>query len=165
MGVSLQISWVGRDASDFARTFYVAAQIDNFRPLLNEIAEEVVSPSVSQNFKSGGRPSWPALAPSTLASKARRGHSSRILVATGALEAAASDISNYVITKDELRASPGAIPYWGFHQTGGDNLPQRTIMMLQAQDRTRINTLFAKFVRTFMVFNPNAPGGRVFRGT
>lgn len=161
MAVSLDISWVGRDASDFARTFFVAAQVDNFRPLLNEIAEEVVSPSVKKNFTAGGRPSWSALAPSTLASKVRRGHSSRILVATGALEAAASDVSNYVITKDELRASPGSIPYWGFHQTG-EGLPQRTIMMLQAQDRTKINTLFAKFIRTFLIFNPNVPGGRTF---
>ncbi len=162
MATSLEISWAGRDASDFARTFFVAAQVDNFRPLLNDIASDVISPSVRQNFAAGGRPGWQALAPSTLASKASRGHSSRILVATGALEAAASDVSNYVITKDELRASPGAIPYWGFHQTGGGNLPQRTIMMLQEQDRTRINFLWAKFIRTFMVFNPNVVGGRQF---
>ena len=159
--VQLEIAWAGRSASDFARTYRVAALIDDFQPVFKEIASEVIGPSVAQNFTAGGRPDWPPLAESTITSKSRRGHSSRILVATGALEAAAANPSGYKISKNEMAAFPVGIEYWGWHQTGASNLPQRVIMMLQAQDRTQINNIFANFIRKFMVFNPNL-GGRAF---
>lgn len=158
MVVQLDFSWAGRSASDFSRIFNVAASVNDFSGPFEEIAKSVIAPSVEENFQQGGRPAWVPLADSTKISKSRRGYPSpsRILVATGAMADAASDPKNYKISKTELKAAPFGIPYWGFHQTGGGKLPQRVIMMLQVADRTKINAIFAKFMRTFMSFTPGS---------
>lgn len=165
MAVTLEISWAGRSASDFARQFIVAANIKNFSAPLKKIGEEVVAPSITANFDSQGRPSWRPLAASTVERKSSAGVSdpSRILVHTGALKEAATNASNYHVSKDELVAMPFGIDYWVYHQTGG-GVPQRVIMMLQSQDRTKVTRIIADFVRTFMIFDPSKAGARVFTG-
>ena len=157
--IELQIGWEGRSALDFSRVYATTAAIDDFRPVLAQIASGVIGPSVATNFVSGGRPGWNELAASTLAAKAVKGQSSRILVADGALERAAGNAANYKITKDELRAAPFGIDYWVYHQSGTPRMPQRVIMMLQAEDRTAIFALFAAYMRTFIDF-----GARQFTG-
>jgi len=165
-GVALNITWEGRSASDFARVFDAAASIQDFRPALEEIAEEVIAPSVKENFDSGGRPDWAPLAESTVARKSRAGYSSpsAILIATGAMRAAASDPNQYRVTKDELRAAPWSIPYWVYHQSGTPNMPQRVIMMLQVADRTKVFRIFANYIRQFLIFDPRQAGARAFSG-
>lgn len=165
MVVELNIEWEGRSASDFARQFQVAANITNFQPALKLIANTVVAPSVRKNFASGGRPQWAPLAPATIEKKARMGVSdpTKVLVHSGAMRDAASDASAYKITKDTLRAAPFSTTYWVYHQRG-DGVPQRVIMLLQAADRTKINTIFANYFRQFIDFNP-ATGGRPFTGS
>lgn len=163
--ISLDISWAGRSASDFSRVFNTAAVIDNFKPVLEEVASEVVAPSIKDNFAQGGRPGWRPLAESTVRKKARQGASdpSKILVHTGALQRAATDAGNYQVTSDEMKAAPFGINYWGYHQVG-DGVPKRVIMMLQAADRSKINRLLSNYIRTFMVFDPSKPGARQFTG-
>ncbi len=165
MPVALDISWSGRSAADFSRVFAVAAQVDNFKPALQDIASEVIGPSIQKDFDVGGRPPWTPLAQSTIRKKSRQGAASpsKILVHSGALEKAASDHKKYTINRDTLRAWPFGNRYWGFHQVG-DGVPQRVIMMLQAADRSDITRLFANYIRTFMVFDPRKAGGRQFTG-
>lgn len=165
MGVQLSLEWEGRTAKDFARVFASAAAITNFRGVLGIIAEQVVSPSIAANFNAGGRPKWAELAESTVRRKSAAGYAnpSKILVATGAMQQAASDVKGYFLTDDTLVAGPFATTYWTYHQRG-DGLPQRIIMMLQAADRTKINTIFANFLRAQMTFDPRLPGARQFTG-
>lgn len=164
MAVSLNIQWLGRSAADFARQFDIAANVSDFRPVFQDIAQKVVAPSIAENFQAGGRPKWAPLAESTKIKKAKLGQSSRILVATGALEERASDPSKYKITRTELKAAPFGIPYWGYHQIGTPKMPYRVIMMLQAADRTKINSLFADYMRQFMTFDPRLSTTRQFTG-
>lgn len=164
MAIALDISWVGRDAKDYSRVFAVAASVDNFRPVLTNIASEVIGPSIAANFEQGGRPAWKPLAASTVEKKARQGarDPNKILVHSGALEAAATNAAGYRITNESLEAAPFGIPYWGYHQTGS-GVPKRVIMMLQAADRSKITRLMAMYIRTYMSFDPNL-GGRAFTG-
>lgn len=164
MAISLDISWEGRSAADFSRVFAIAAAVDNFEPPLKEIGSDVIAPSVAKNFDAGGRPAWLPLAESTVQRKSRAGvaNPSKILVHSGAMEAAATDPSNYRVSASELKAAPFGVRYWGFHQAG-DGVPKRIIMMLQASDRTQVMRIFSNYVRTFMNFNPRT-GGRVFTG-
>ena len=164
MAVEVSLTWVGRDAADFARVYRVAANIRSFKPVLKEIGEKVVAPSIAENFKAGGRPKWAPLADSTKRKKASRGQSSRILVATGAMERTAKSPSRYKVSRNALSAAPGP-RYWKHHQTGTPQMPQRVIMMLQAQDRTAINRKFADYFRSFMTFDPGKPGARQFLGS
>lgn len=159
------MSWAGREASDFSRVFKAAAVIDSFQPVLQEIAEDIIAPSIQANFDAGGRPAWRALSPVTIERKSRTGARSpeKILVHSGAMEQRATDPDNYKISDQELRAAPYGIPYWGYHQVG-EGVPRRVIMMLQAADRTRITRAFANYIRMFMVFDPRKRGGRQFTG-
>lgn len=154
-GVQLEIGWGGRSAADFARVFVTTAALSDFSEVLTEIGQEVIAPSVKTNFDQGGRPAWQPLAEATIAKKSSLGVSnpSKILFHTGALQAAASDSGKYVVTKDKLTAAPFGVPYWTFHQEGTPRMPQRVIMMLQANDRTKINKLFSDFIRSKMVFS------------
>jgi phage gpG-like protein len=162
MAVELQIEWEGRSAADFARQFKVAANVTNFKPALLAIGKTVISPSVRKNFEAGGRPQWLPLAPSTIERKARAGapDPSKVLVHSGRMASAAADSSAYQVTKDKLVAAPFATRYWVYHQRG-QGVPQRIMMSLQAADRTKINTIFAQYLRQFMDFSPT---GRPFTG-
>lgn len=166
MGIELSIGWQGRSAADFARVFATAAKISNFRPALAEIGAKVVAPSVAANFAAGGRPKWAPLAQSTIERKGRAGVSdpTAILVHSGAMRDAASDSKRYKVTQNQLTAAPFGIPYWGYHQSGQGRVPQRIIMMLQAADRTKVNKIFADYIRSFMIMDPRKPGGRQFVG-
>jgi phage gpG-like protein len=166
MGVALTISWQGRSAHDFARVFHTTAGISDFSPVLKDIGREVVSPSVAQNFESEGRPAWAPLSPVTIARKQAAGapRPSAILFHTGKMYEAATNHERYTVNRSMLKAYPKRGPYWIYHQKGGPRLPQRVIMMLQAEDRTKINNMFADFIRTHMVFNPRLAGARQFTG-
>lgn len=164
MAIALDMKWVGRSAADFSRQFDVAANVSDFRPVFQEIASEVVAPTVAENFKAGGRPRWAPLSESRRERKATLGLSSRVLVATGKMEQLATEASNYRITRSELKAAPFGVPYWGYHQVGTNKMPYRVIMMLQAADRTKINSMFADYMRQFMTFDPRQPGARQFTG-
>lgn len=162
MAVALTINWEGRSAKDFARVFAVAASVNDFSEVFEEIAQDIISPSIKQNFEVGGRPPWRPLADSTIQRKSAEGvpNPAKILVHSGAMETAATDHYNYQITKDEMRAAPWGIHYWGYHQVG-DGVPKRVIMMLQAADRSAINRAFANFFRQFMVID-KVTGARSF---
>jgi phage gpG-like protein len=166
MAVEIDITWAGRSASDYSRVFAVAATVDDFRPAFDEIAKKVIAPSVRANFDQGGRPAWAKLAPSTIERKSALGlpFPHKVLVATGAMQEAATDPGTYKITKDELRAGPFGIDYWLYHQAGTTSMPQRVIMMLQAQDRSQITRILGNYFRQFLVFDPRQAGARVFRG-
>ena len=166
MAVAISIGWVGRSAADFARVFDAAANIDDFSPVLKDIGEHVIAPSVAENFASGGRPHWAPLAQSTIARKTAAGamDPGKILVHTGKMQSAATNSDRYTVNKAMLKAYPKRATYWTYHQKGAGRVPQRTIMMLQAVDRTKINRMFADFVRSHMTFDPRMAGARVFTG-
>lgn len=165
MAVEISIHWEGRSAKDFARSFKIAANIDDFRPVFDKIASRVIAPSLAAHFEAGGNiPKWKALADATVRRKAAAGVSNptKILVHTGALRKEATSEKLRQLTKGEMKLIP-SLSYYAFHQKGTKRLPQRVIMRLTGQDRTDINSAFADFLRTFVNFNP-ATGGRTFTG-
>lgn len=164
--IDLTIEWDGRSAADFARVFDTAAVIDDFRPALKDVGSKVIGPSIGANFSAGGRPPWAPLAPSTIERKSREGAPSptKILYHSGALQRAATDSNKYKLEKNSITAAPYGVKYWIYHQQGTPQMPQRTIMMLQVADRTKINKIFADYIRTFMTFDPRLPGARQFTG-
>lgn len=112
--VALEMRGIGARAMDAA-------------PVLEVVANMLGEYEAAQ-FRSEGFGSWPALAPSTLASKARKGYPPRILYATGVLEESlVGDATTYAVrrvTPDELVYGT-SLPYAQYHAHGTSKMPQR----------------------------------------
>lgn len=134
----------------------LGANVDNFEEPLKRSVEEVMAPSIRQNFNSGGRPSWAPLSNFTYIMKAARGHSSDTLVATGALSSRASSPDLWTISGAEGTAAieglPADIAHGLFHQTGfvnartGKSVPAREWAVIQDEDANRIEEIFDEWL-------------------
>ena len=76
----------------------------------------------------------------------------RILVSSGALEASATNPTEYRIDSHSIVATPGP-SYWIFHQAGTRDMPQRVIMNLQIADQRIIGGIFNKFIADHLAAN------------
>lgn len=117
--------------------------IRSFREPLKRAIQQVMSPSIRQNFDVGGRPPWPELAPATLASKSGEG----ILVKTGLLQRVAGQLNVWELTSEEAYVSqlPRA-EYGVIHQDGGGFIPARPFMVIQPEDEEAIEGVFADWL-------------------
>jgi phage gpG-like protein len=90
--------------------------IRSFRVPLTRAVKQVMIPSIQENFSSGGRPPWPALAEETVARK----KSDQILIATGALRRVMGQINIWSIgpTTATIRDLPPTVKYGLVHQAG-----------------------------------------------
>lgn len=151
MAIDLVLTWDGLDAAAYSRRFRTAAAIDTFYPVLKEIGAVGIAPAIRRNFEEGGRPKWAPLAEATILKKMRLNFFSptKILVASDALMASATDPGNYVVTSHTIVAEPGP-NYWTFHQSGTSKMPQRVIMNLQIADQRKIGGLFDKYIKAHL---------------
>jgi len=148
MAIDLVIQWEGVGAPSYARRFRTAASINDFSPVLRQIAVLAIAPAIMRNFEEGGRPKWEPLQQQTIERKMRQGFHSpqRILVASGAMMDSATNAANYTISPLHIEATPGP-RYWIFHQGGiPGRLPQRVMMNLQVGDQRKVGGLFDKFI-------------------
>jgi phage gpG-like protein len=147
MAIDLVLTWDGLDADAYARRFRTAASIETFYPVLQEIGAIGIAPAIQKNFDAGGRPKWAPLAEATIKKKMQMSFFSprKILVATSAMMASATDPGRYVITSHTIIAEPGP-HYWIYHQTGTNRMPQRVIMNLQIADQRKIGGLFDRYI-------------------
>lgn len=91
--------------------------IRSFREPLKRSVQQVMIPSIRENFIVGGRPSWESLAPETIA---RRGSAQPILVRSGKLKRGVTTLAVWTITPTAatIKDLPDRIWYGKVHQAG-----------------------------------------------
>lgn len=138
-----------------------AARAKDARPAMRKV-RAIMEGANRRQFETSGAylgDSWAPLAPGTLARKARKGQDSRILRATGALEASLSGGKGRRggATRSTARAGT-SIWYAVFAKAGtknaghGASSPARPIVGLSKRDRTKAIRVVEKFLATGEVF-------------
>jgi phage gpG-like protein len=149
-GINWKFSWrpaVEVLASGFDK---MGTSIRSYKVPLNKSIKEVMSPSIAENFASGGRPSWTPLADFTIQKK---GHDT-ILYETGTLAKRAPQYNNWTVDgpAGEARLDRLRTTYGYFHQEGfvnhwtGTFTPARTWAMFQPEDEEAIEAIFWEFL-------------------
>ncbi len=117
----------------------------SLQPFLAWFGDYMVTGSIMRNFDAEGRPSWPRLSPRYAAWKEAHYPGRPILVLTGDMKAG----FDYEATEQTLKILNEKW-YWKVHNTGypPNNLPARTIVMLQNADKTVFTRGLRKFVTT-----------------
>lgn len=140
------------DESFFAALNLAADDLDRlqtklrfFREPLKTSLALVVIPSITENFRSGGRPTWKALAESTVFD---RGNAGPILVRTGKLMSAAISVGNWEVTEETLSIDnlPDKVSYAGYNQFGTKKMPARPYILFQDEDINDIVNIFEVWV-------------------
>ena len=125
----------------------LGAKFNDFSEPLRAALHEIIIPSVAENFARQGRPPWSPLAPSTVVSRGNK--TGPILYRTGKLEGAATDPSNWTVTRDFLALTNlSSVSYAGYHQMGAPraNIPARPFVEFQPEDVDAITELFGIWV-------------------
>jgi phage gpG-like protein len=122
----------------------LAHEFDDLSKPLHKAVEEVMAPSLAANFAAGGRPTWAAHSQNT---EERHPEIGSVLIATGALEGAASSPGLWSVTATEATAQGGP-DYGGIHQTGWSYGPARVWALFQPEDEARIEEVFLQWIDT-----------------
>lgn len=110
------------------------------RPAFRGIAD-LLRTSEQRQFASRGRyasAGWAPLAPSTLASKIRRGESTSILEATGTLRDSLTrktDGGHVELVEPHQLIFGSQVPYAKYHQRGTRTMPRRRPLEVRGRDR------------------------------
>jgi phage gpG-like protein len=121
----------------------LADNIQSFREPLQRSVDQVIAPSMSENFQVGGRPPWDSLAGGTVTQKG----SSQILVDTGALAGEAGDTSSWQISDESAEFVLGGEAWYGiFHQYGYGSTPARSWAVIQSEDEDDIERIFDEWI-------------------
>ena len=138
-----------------------AERAKDARPAMRKVREILEGANRNQFQTSGAYlgDSWAPLAPGTLARKARKGQDSRVLRATGALEASLSGGKGRRggATRTTARAGT-SIWYAVFAMSGtkdaghGASAPARPVVGLAKRDRTRAIRVVEKWLTTGEIF-------------
>jgi phage gpG-like protein len=137
-----------------------AISIRSFREPLKRSVQRVVNPSIDKNFDVGGRPVWQELAPATLATRAKEGSGSQILVRSGKGRRAATALARWTISMDDAAYTgnfPPSTSYMAIHQiadteevfTGPGRqafLPGRVFATIQDEDQNKIERVFREWL-------------------
>lgn len=141
--------------------------IRSFHEPLKRAIQQVAIPSFRKNFDVGGRPPWPSLAEYTQNEREAQGYGRDrpILVRTGRLKRVATQFNIWRIEggyrssrgRAYVQGLPGA-EYGAFHQAAGGvagrmspaglisgDIPQRPFLILQPEDRKKIEQVFEKW--------------------
>lgn len=145
-GISFEVEW--RPALTLVASGFdtMATSIKSFKEPLSRSIREVASPSIRENFASGGRPPWTPLAEFTIEKKGF----DDVLFETGALESKAGQLNNWTIDgiAGEAALDKLSVEYGYYHQEGfvnhwtGKFTPARTWAMFQPEDEERIEEIF-----------------------
>ena len=124
--------------------------IRSFREPLKRSIQEVVGPSMHENFAVGGRPPWEPLHERTVDDKAAGGYPEDILVRSGDLAQVAGQLNLWTIDGPggEARSTglPERVHYGIFHQSGTRFMPQREWAVIQEEDIDRIVEVFDEWL-------------------
>lgn len=133
----------------------MALDIRSFRVPLTRSVQQVMIPSIQENFASGGRPAWQSVADATRQIKANLGASLTPLTRTGALKRNMGYVSMWDITTSQatIAALPDRISYGSIHQSGsqsgsgrGSNIPARPFAVFQDADEEKISQVFDQWL-------------------
>lgn len=122
-------------------------KLGSYKVPFNRAVREVLAPSIKQNFKDGGRPSWDALKDSTVR---RKGHD-RPLIRGGKgskrLSWRAGAYKRWNINDKTAEYELPNVPYFrhqqeGFTHIGNTRVPARPFAMIQPTDRDRVERIF-----------------------
>jgi phage gpG-like protein len=145
-GLAIDISWkpaLSLLASGFDT---MSTSIKSFKVPLERSIREVMSPSIAENFASGGRPDWTPLSEFTIQKKGF----DTILVETGSLASKAPQYNNWTVDgpNGEARLDRLSVEHGYYHQEGFVNhwtskfTPARTWAMFQPEDGDRVEEIF-----------------------
>lgn len=123
----------------------LSRNLHNFTEPLTISLEEVIIPSIRENFNAEGRPSWAQLAENTV--KARKS-SHPILHVTGTLEDAVTSRSSWRVTPSEVSLASLGVSYAAFHQGGTSKMPARQFVAIQSEDVEKITEIFNVWLET-----------------
>lgn len=133
----------------------MAMDIRSFRVPLTRAVQQVMIPSIQENFSVGGRPGWQSVADATQQIKANLGSPVTPLTRTGTLKRNMGYLSMWDITTDQatISALPDRIAYGGVHQSGsrigagrGSNIPARPFAVFQDADEDKITEIFDQWL-------------------
>lgn len=125
--------------------------IRSFRVPLTRAIQQVMAPSMQENFDMGGRPAWQPVSEATALIKGRMGAPDTPLTRTGELKRNMGYLSMWTITQEDASIDqlPERIFYGTIHQGGsrngggrGSNIPQRQFAMFQPDDEDKIREVF-----------------------
>jgi len=142
---SIVLGWLPHNPREEAAVYRrIASDIKKTKIPIAASIVEVMSPSIVENFRVGGRPKW---APLSTFTKAKKGHD-RILFESGKLARSTTGINAWNIDDGEasLRGDPkyGVFQNEGFYNVRfGVNVPAREWAVLQSQDIDKIVEVFA----------------------
>lgn len=126
----------------------IEARLTDFSEPLKVALTDIILPSVAENFARQGRPPWQPLALSTVISRGYK--TGPILYRTGKLYNAATDPTNWTVTRDMLALTniSSKVKYAGVHQMGAPraNIPARPYVEYQPQDIEDITVLFGLWI-------------------
>jgi hypothetical protein len=122
--------------------------IRSFRVPLKRAIQQVVAPSLGENFLAGGRPdSWVPLTDATIQIKQEEGSTyppEQILMRTGLLFTTIQQLNIWEITTTQasIPALPDKIAYGEAHEFGLGFNPERPFIVLQDQDLDKVDKVF-----------------------
>jgi phage gpG-like protein len=134
-----------------ARLTGIGDRVIDVAPAFRTIARGLMADE-RRRFDTGGYGTWPVLDPVTVRAKAAKGHSPRILEATGTLRRALTvehaPGQRLEIGRTEMTfglATNGAAYYGRFHQKGA-GVPKRTVISVTPRQRTEISDRVRSFI-------------------
>jgi len=124
-----------------------ARSVKKFDEPFQRSVKEVMAPSLSENFKSGGRPSWAPLAAYTVDKKG----GGQILVETGKLRDVAGSPGSWSMSNDSIELTD--VPQYGRYQDTGfynvpfdTHVPSRQWALYQPGDIDGVEDVFVEWV-------------------
>lgn len=146
--MTMNITWEIEGEVQLARRLRIITDgIEDFKPAYEKAGKAVKEVFEGEVFESEGRvigEKWQPLSPVTLAQKAKKGYSSKPLVATGLMK----DSFEYEATSD-MAVVNNTTEYFKYHQSKKPRtrLPRRVMMKLYFPQRTMIVRIFQKYIK------------------
>jgi phage gpG-like protein len=124
--------------------------LSDFREPLTDSVKTVMMPSIRENFRAQGRPSWAPLSEATISRRQAEGSgvTGRILSKSTRLlrRATSFKIWNVTSTEASVEGLGDDVWYGMIHQNGNATTPQREFIMVQPEDEEAIGRVFDKWV-------------------
>jgi phage gpG-like protein len=152
---AFQIGWLlGRAPEHVARDLFRLSRDvhHDSRGLLTRAVDEIVRPSIEENFAADGRPPWAPLAESTMERRERAGLTpDDPLTASGAGQRSATAKARWRITADRAEYSGASFPEstWtmALHEVGesSGHFPARPFAVVQPEDQVALGRLAGRW--------------------
>lgn len=148
----MEIRMTGLDAKRAIESV-MSGLTDNAEELLEQIADEIIFPSILQNFKEEGRPRWADLSERSQRERKFEGYNptNPILQRTGELMTSSTEKNGYPGGVFDLRPKEltisNVLRKAETLQNGDWNLPERPFFYLQDGDYKKVDRLVVKHIQ------------------